>query len=493
MLPEALARMTDDELAAIRRSLTRVIAENQLAGYGPYAKQAEFHAMGAVKRERMLSAGNQLGKTLSAANEVAMHLTGRYPDWWAGKRFAKGNNWLAGSESGELTRRGVQRYLFGRDPKTDPGTGSIPKDCILSLNWSRHVNEFIDTAKVRFVAPDGTESISTISLKSYDQGRGKWQADTVDGIWFDEEPPEDIYMEGLTRTNAAYGPVIVTCTLLKGLTSIAMRFWKELDSYPDAGLVNMTIHDVGHYSEERKAQIIASYPAHEREARTLGVPSMGDGKVFPIEESSIKVEPFLLPAYWPRIIGIDFGWTHPAGAAWLALDPDTDTIYVYNEFQLKEHTPAMQAPLLRAKGKWIPVAWPHDGLATEKGSGEQLAKQYRDLEVNMLPERATHPPAEGQKEGEGGVAKTDNGVEAGITDMLDRMMTGRWKVFSTCTAWFGEFRMYHRKNGLIVKLQDDVISASRYGAMMIRHAITEPKRSTLGTGTTNYGHRRGGY
>lgn len=492
MLPDSLARMTDEELAAIRRSLSRVIAENQLAGYKPYQKQAEFHTMGAVKRERMLSAGNQLGKTLSAANEVAMHLTGRYPGWWEGKRFTKGNNWLAGSESGELTRRGVQRYLFGRDPKSDAGTGAIPKDCILSLNWSRHVNEFIDTAKVRFTAPDGNTSISTISLKSYDQGRGKWQADTVDGIWFDEEPPQDIYLEGLTRTNAAYGPVIVTCTLLKGLTSIAMRFWKELDSYPDAGMVNMTIHDVGHYTEERKAQIIASYPAHEREARTLGVPSMGDGKVFPIEEKTITVEPFMLPAYWPRIIGIDFGWTHPAGAAWLALDPDTDTIYVYNEFQLKEHTPTMQAPLIAAKGKWIPVAWPHDGLATEKGSGEQLAKQYRDLGVNMLPDRATHPPSETQREGEGGVAKTDNGVEAGITDMLDRMMTGRWKVFSTCTAWLGEFRMYHRKNGLIVKLQDDVISASRYGAMMIRHAITQPKASTLGGGS-NMSHRRGGY
>lgn len=214
MLPDVLESMTDEELALVRHGLLRVVMENQLAGYKPYAKQAEFHTMGAEKRERMLSAGNQLGKTLSAANEVAMHLTGRYPDWWQGKRFTRGNNWLAGSESGELTRRGVQRYLFGRDPKKDPGTGAIPKDCIINLNWSRHVNEFIDTAKVRFTDAHGVATTSTISLKSYDQGRGKWQADTVDGAWFDEEPPQDIYMEGLTRTNAAFGPVIVTCTLL---------------------------------------------------------------------------------------------------------------------------------------------------------------------------------------------------------------------------------------------------------------------------------------
>ncbi len=484
---DVLESLSDAELAALELRLRRVVMENQLELYCPYPKQALFHAMGLDKRERMLSAGNQLGKTLSAANEVAMHLTGRYPAWWAGKRFTRGNNWLAGSESGELTRRGVQRYLFGRDPKTDPGTGSIPKDCIVDLTWSRHVNEFIDTAKIQFTDANGVQSISTISLKSYDQGRGKWQADTVEGVWFDEEPPEDIYMEGLTRTNAAFGPVIVTCTLLKGMTAIAMRFWLELAKYPDAGMVNMTIHDVDHYTPERKAQIIAGYPAHEREARTLGVPSMGSGKVFPVEESSITVPPFALPAHWPRIVGLDFGWDHPAAATWLAWDRDTDTVYVYDTFRVRETSVAMQAPLLAARGKWIPVAWPHDGLQHDKGSGDQLAGQYRTMGVNMLRDRATHAPVEGQKEGEGG-----NGVEAGVSDMLDRMMTGRWKVFTTCVDWLEEWRMYHRKAGIIVKLQDDLISASRYGNMMLRFAITQPKASTLGGGSS-MANRRGGY
>jgi hypothetical protein len=56
-------------------------------------------------------------------------------------------------------------------------------------------------------------------------------------------------------------------------------------------------------------------------------------------------------------------------------------------------------------------------------------------------------------------------------EMLDRMQTGRWKVFSTCGGWFGEFRLYHRKDGLIVKLKDDLISSSRYAYMMRRFAI----------------------
>ena len=475
MLPELLESMPLDDLKALEVMLNRVIATNQLSAYRPYPKQADFHAMGAEKRERMLSAGNQLGKTLSAASEVAMHLTGRYPDWWKGKRFTTANHWLAGSESGELTRRGVQRYLFGRDPRQDPGTGAIPADAIVDLSWSRHVNDFIDTAKVRF--EDGT--VSTISLKSYDQGRGKWQADTVDGIWFDEEPPEDIYMEGMTRTNARMGSIVVTCTLLKGMTSIAMRYWSELHLYPDAGMVNMTIDDVDHYTPEQKAKIIASYPPHEREARTKGIPSMGSGRVFPIPEDQIVIPPIPIPAHWPRIIGIDFGFDHPAAAVWVAWDRDSDTVYLTDEFRVRETSVVMQAPLLAARGKWMPVAWPHDGLQHDKGSGEQLAEQYRKNGVNMLPERATFEDG-------------SNGVEAGISEMLERMQTGRWRVFSTCKSWIEEFRMYHRKNGLIVKKRDDVVCASRYAMMMLRFAITEPRRSTLGSGI-NYAARRGGY
>lgn len=478
MLPSVLADLSPELEAAMRSQLRRVIDTNQLERYAPYAKQALFHSMGAEKREIALFAGNQLGKTMAASNEVAIHLTGLYPGWWKGRRFTKGNHWLAGSESGELTRRGVQRYLFGRDPRENPGTGSIPANCILDLSWSRHVNDFIDTAKIKFTAPDGSEGVSTVSLKSYDQGKSKWQADTVDGVWFDEEPDEGLYIEGLTRTNATQGMVMVTCTLLKGMTAIASRFWQELDTFKEAGMVNMTIYDVDHYTEEQRAAIIAQYPVHERDARTLGVPSLGSGRVFQMKEDDVTCPPFAIPKHWPRIAGVDFGWDHPAAACWLAWDRDSDTIYVYDSFKMRESTPMMQAPIINTRGKWIPVAWPHDGLQHDKGSGEQLAKQYTNHGVNMLPERATFEDG-------------SNGLEAGVAEMTDRMLSGRWKVFTTCSDWLAEFRMYHRKDGLIVKKLDDALSASRYAMMMVRFAITEPSRTTYTT--KSYSSNKGNY
>ena len=222
----------------------------------------------------------------------------------------------------------------------------------------------------------------------------------------------------------------------------------------------MTIYDVEHYSDEEKAQIIASYPAHEREARAKGIPALGSGRVFPIVEEDIRIEPFQIPAHWPQVIGSDFGWDHPFASARLAWDRDSDAVFVTHTYRQREATPVIHAAALRSWGSWIPVAWPHDGYQHDKQSGNQLAQAYRDEGLNMMHEHATHEA--------GGY-----GLEAGVSEMLTRMQTGRWKVFSNQEDWFEEFRLYHRKNGLIVKERDDLMSASRIGMMMLRFATTK--------------------
>lgn len=80
-------------------------------------------------------------------------------------------------------------------------------------------------------------------------------------------------------------------------------------------------------------------------------------------------------------------------------------------------------------------------------------------------------------EGEAKVSRTS--VEAGVMEMLTRMQQGKFKVFSHLNEWFQEFRLYHRKDGKIVKLRDDLMSATRYGYVMRRYAITPPDNSRI--------------
>lgn len=224
----------------------------------------------------------------------------------------------------------------------------------------------------------------------------------------------------------------------------------------------MTIDDAEHYSAEERAAIVSAYPEHEREARAKGIPVLGSGRVFPVAESLILVDPFEIPSHWPQINGVDFGWDHPFGGTRCAWDRDADVFYVTAEYAAREQTPLMHVGAMKPWGVWIPVAWPHDGLQHDKGSGEELAAQYGKHGLSMLPERATFEDG-------------SSGVEAAIIEMLERMQTGRWKVFRTCGGWMAEFRLYHRKDGIIVKLKDDLISSSRYAYMMRRFAVTKPR------------------
>jgi len=449
------------------QELKRRQDRNKLSRYKPYPKQEFFHEAGAKYRERLFRAGNQLGKTWSSAYETAYHLTGQYPTWWKGKRWSRAVTGWALGESMESTRDTMQRLILGRPGEW--GTGTIPHDCIVDIKRAQGIADSVDSVAVRHIS----KRISRLYFKSYEKGRSKLQGETLDFAALDEEPPQEIYTEVLTRTNATRGLVWITFTPLLGMSEVVRRFLQEFS--PDRIDINMTIDDVGHYTDEDKQRIISSYPAHEREARAKGIPILGSGRVFPIAESEIRVEPFMIPDHWPRIAGMDFGWDHPSAAVWMAWDRDTDTIYVHDTMRMRETTAKDQAPFILSRGEWIPMAWPHDGLQHEKGSGFQLAQQYRDNGVNMLHEMAQFP----ETGDEMGHKISRVSVEAGVLNLLERMKKGKFKVFSNLNDWWEEFRIYHRKDGKIVKLQDDLMAATRYAYMMLRYAQIAPEPSKM--------------
>ena len=456
MNPALLPKEQQAELLKLLEENTR----RKLLNYTPYEKQKIFHAAGLDKRERLFRAGNQLGKSLSGAAEMAMHLTGRYPEWWVGRRFNHAISAWAGGVTGEVTRDTIQRLLIG--PIGERGTGFIPERDMKDVLNSRGIADLADTILVKHVSG----GISRLRLKYYEQGREKWQADTVHVVWFDEEPPQDIYTEGLTRTNATGGMVYMTFTPLLGMSDVVRRFLSEYSK--DRADINMTISDVGHITEEEKQRVIDSYPAHEREARINGTPMLGSGRIFPISEESIKIPRFEIPAWYFKLGGLDFGWDHPTAACSIAYNPDMDIIYLTRVYRVREATPTIHAAALRLWGKDLNWAWPHDGLQHDKGSGDALADQYTAQGLKMLPERATFE--------DGG-----NGVEAGVMQMLTRMENGTFKVFADCEPFFEEFRLYHRKEGKIVKEYDDVLSACRYAIMMLRYARPDAVKPAAGS------------
>ncbi len=432
---------------------------NRLRYYKPNKKQMQFHELGAKFKERLFMAMNQGGKTYSGAAELAMHATGRYPDWWTGRRYNKPVKIICGSESILLGMNGIQRLLVG-EPQDESawGTGFLPYDTIISYSRGQ-VKNSLDAIVVRHVS--GTNSV--IRFASYDQGRSKWQADTVDLVWFDEEPPMDVYMEGITRTNATDGDIFITFTPLNGMTDVVKRFYPE--PHPSIAhrcvRINMGIDDIDHYTEAKKKELLLTYPPHERQARMYGIPVFGSGMVFPIELDDVIVNPFPIPDHFALMGAIDIGWDHPTAVVKIAWDRDNDVIYATACYREKNKTPALVAAAVKPWGN-IEYAYPHDALQHDKGSGKQIAQFYREAGLNMTHHHAQYDDG-------------SNSLEASVLEMLERFQTGRLKIFSSLGPLIEELRNYHRKDGQIVKMDDDAISALRYAIMMKRYA--RPKKS----------------
>lgn len=122
-----------------------------------------------------------------------------------------------------------------------------------------------------------------------------------------------------------------------GMSDVVTKFLKNPSK--SQKVVNMTIYDAEHYTDDQKEQIIASYPEHEREARARGIPTMGSGRIFQIPEETIKCQPFECPDHFYVIGGMDFGWDHPQAQVQLWWDKDADTIYVSRVWKAKEKQP----------------------------------------------------------------------------------------------------------------------------------------------------------
>jgi len=155
-----------------------------------------------------------------------MHLTGQYPQWWSGKRFAKAVRAWAAGVTKESTRDVVQDKLIGPPQQSDDwGMGLVPGAAIGSISMARGLADAIDTVSVRHVSG----AWSNLQFKSYERGREKWQGTGLEAVWFDEEPPVDVYLEGLTRTNETDGIVYLTFTPLNGMSAVVDAFLREFN------------------------------------------------------------------------------------------------------------------------------------------------------------------------------------------------------------------------------------------------------------------------
>jgi phage terminase large subunit-like protein len=470
---------------AVRRHAKKLLTETEyrkrysrLDYYRPNRKQLAFHNLIAV--ERMLRANNQGGKTHAAGAQMAMDALGRYFGWYEGRRFDKPPaierpfnflGWVASTTS-TTTRDGAQTKLLGDIRQPDGlGTGMLPLDHIVGRpTMARGISDFVDTVTVR--RDDG--GTAAIRFKTYEMDRRAFQGEACDEIWLDEDSgDDDVYGECLARLTATRGQIIFSATPVLGVTPVRKRFKTK---QPGTAEVLMTIEDClvsngGHIPDEDLPALMSRYKESERATRLYGADMQGEGAVFetPVERIKHTRDYRDFPPYWRWLWGLDFRHSgsatggHPFAAVLGCHDIDADIVYIVHAVRLLGMAP-MHVSAMKAHPLWqAPAAFPHDG---GKGasiiSGETIAQTYKKLGLRM---RGTHATFR-----DGGF-----NFEAGIQEMEQRFATGRLLVARYLTEFFDEYVGFHRKENMVVKVDDDLLSATRQLVMDLRYAQAQER------------------
>jgi phage terminase large subunit-like protein len=303
----ALSRAERQELDTLLAEKERRIHRRKLLTYFPdtgplrrelYQQHMEFFRLGKNYATRAFMAGNRVGKTEGGGGyELTLHLTGRYPFWWEGRRFEHPIDAWAAGDTNETVRDILQLKLMG--PEDAYGTGLIPGEDIV-----RHVRRPNGGGALDYVmVKHQSGGVSRLGFKSYEQGRKAFQGTEKHVILLDEESEEGIRSECAMRLGTTNGLLMETFTPLRGLTPIVLKYLggdaeiptDRVGRHGDQAMVMAGWDDVPHLDAEAKARMLANSEVHLRDARSKGIPSIGSGAIYPIAESEITVEDFVIP------------------------------------------------------------------------------------------------------------------------------------------------------------------------------------------------------
>ncbi len=282
-----------------------------------HKKQMEFHKC--LKKNRWVFGGNRSGKTECGAVETVYLARGIHPY----RKNKPISCWVV-SLSKQVQRDVAQNKILNY----------LRKDWIESIVMASGRSDSADNGIIDFILVRNVfGSLSRIGFKSCDQGREKFQGSSLDFVWFDEEPPYDIYQECRMRVLDRKGEIFGTMTPLKGLTWVYNEIY--LNSNHDDNIWHEEIEwaDNPFLDSEEIEAMTKSMSEEELESRRYGKFMACGGMVYnEFDESVHVIDPFDVPKEWHDNISIDPGLNNPLSCHWYARDYDGNVYVIAEHF-----------------------------------------------------------------------------------------------------------------------------------------------------------------
>lgn len=433
----------------IETELKRRKDNNRLAKYNAdkvHLKQMEFHKC--KKKNRWVFGGNRSGKTECGAVETIYLARGIHP-------FRKNRKNVFGwvvSLTREVQRDVAQRKILQY----------LNPDWIEDIIMSAGRKDSPETGVIdQLIIKNALGGKSVIGFKSCDQGREKFQGSSLDFVWFDEEPPKDVYDECKMRVLDKKGDIFGTMTPLKGLTFIYDEIFLNKYNSPEVWYEFMEWADNPFLDEEEVKKLTESLPSDVLEARRFGKFRAESGLVYTeFDEGVHVIEPFSVPKEWFNNLSIDPGLNNPLSCHWYAVDYD-DNIYVIAEHYQAERDVEYHADCIKkicqnlgwhtdAKGRICALI---DSAANQRTLASQKSVSELFYEHGILVN-----------------SNVNKDLFSGIARVKERFKNNRIYIFKNCVNLIRELKGYWwGKEDAPIKRDDHALDELRYYVMSRPH------------------------
>lgn len=425
-------------------------SKNKLSEYNTgkirHKKQIAFHMC--PKRNRWVFGGNRSGKTECGAVESIYLARGNHPY----KKISKDMEGWVVSLSSQVQRDVAQKKILH----------------YLNPDWIEEIvmqsgrkdfpeNGIIDYIKIKNVLG----GVSKIGFRNCDQGREKFQGTSLDFVWFDEEPPKEIYLECKMRVLDKQGELFGTMTPLKGLSWVYQEIYLNCHADPEVWYEQMQWEDNPFLSPVEIKNIESTLSVEELESRKYGRFVGSEGLVYKEFDENVNViQPFNVPQEWYDIISIDPGLNNPLSAHWYAVDFDGN-VYVIAEHFAKGKDINYHANMIKNicknlnwkksfDGRYLALI---DSAANQRtlASSKSVAELFYDLGINVN-------------------TKVNKDLFSGISRVKSFLKSADGKsklfIFSNCVNMIREFKSYFWGQGdNPIKKDDHSLDELRYYIM----------------------------
>jgi len=452
-------------LLALRRRQAGMALLQYNKGSKVHKKQMAFHAH--PSRNRWVFGGNRTGKTECGAVEAVWHALGTHPFFPAARPTT---GWVV-SPTLEVQRDVAQKKIL---QYLDPS--AIERVVMRRGSAGDPAGGVIDYIAVRCAGG----GLSRIGFKSAEMGRTAFQGTSLDWVWLDEEPPQDIYRECQLRLLDRGGRLWATMTPLMGQTWVYDEIVCNPQDDPELWSIRMSWADNPFLPAAEVARMERALGGADKASRRDGHFGVGGGLVYPEFDRTLHViEPFDLPHEWYETLSIDPGLQNPTACHWYARDPE-GTVYVIAEHYQSGWTVRRHAQAILAVCEEL--GWPRESgkiraifdpavhqrtLSSERSAGELFA------ECGIQPDTRT------RKERFAGIQKVRELLLTRPAPDAERWPDGKpgLLVFATCHEWIREISGYRYAPGTETpqKRDDHAMDALRYFVMATPTSRAEPK------------------